>query len=180
MAHVYTDRDVCELQKCNYNKTRACKCLHKEFGANRVTLSVQFWSFLPDEEHFKGQAFKLAPAFLKNSEILSQVHRSQTMFVLEVFSYYGMFMFLCTLMEVGIHVTDIICIAQMTFKFVHNTLLVNNGRLQFRTSQVVNVLFASKNWLQIVIDLSPKVTKWSANQVSRFLILEWHRGLRTV
>ena len=34
----------------------------REFGTNRVTLSVQFWSFLPDEGHFKDQAFKLAPA----------------------------------------------------------------------------------------------------------------------
>ena len=57
---------------------RACKSLYKEFGAYRVTLSVKFWSFLPDQEHFKNQAFKLAPAFLKNFEILMKICRSQT------------------------------------------------------------------------------------------------------
>ena len=114
---------MCELQKCNYSKTRAFKCLYKEFGANRVTLSVKFWSFLPDQEHFKNQASKLAPAFLKCFEILRQVRRSQTVFVLEVFTDHGMLMFLCTLMEVAARVTDIICIAQITCKFVQNTLL---------------------------------------------------------
>ena len=101
----YTEIDVCELQKCNYSKTRACQCLFKEFGANRVTLSVKFWCFLPDQEHFKYQAFKLAPAFLKNFEILTQVRRSQIVFVLEMFTAYGMFMFFCTLMEVAARVT---------------------------------------------------------------------------
>ena len=140
-------------------------------------MSVKFWSFLPDQEHLKNQAFKLAPAFLKNFEILTLVRQAQTVFVLEVFTDYVMFnMFLCTLMEVAAHVTNTICIAQITCKFVHNTLLVTN-RLQFRIFQVVNDLFASKNWLQIVIDLSPKVTKLSANHVNRFLILEWHSDL---
>ena len=49
---------------------------------NRVTLNVKFWTFLPDQEHFKNQAFKLAPAFLKNFETLTQFRRSQTAFVL--------------------------------------------------------------------------------------------------
>ena len=78
----------------------------------------EFWSFLPDQEHLKNQAFKLAPAFLKNFEILTQVCWSQTMFVLEVFTEYGMFMFLCTLMEVAAHIADIICITQITCKFI--------------------------------------------------------------
>ena len=98
---------MCELQKCNCSKTRACKSLHKEFGANRVTLSVKFWSFLPDQEHLKNQAFNLAPAFLKNFETLTQVHRSQTVFVLEVFTDYRMFIFLCMWMAVAAHVTDL-------------------------------------------------------------------------
>ena len=150
----------------------------KEFGANRVTLSVKFWSFFPDQEHFKTQAFKLATAFLKNFEILTQVRWSKTVFVLEMFTDYGMFMFLCTLTEVVASVKDIICIAKVTCKFVHNILFVNNRRLQFRISQVVNDLFASTNWLQIVKDLSPKVAKLSANHVSRFLILDWHSDRR--
>ena len=32
--YIYTVIDVCELQRCNYGKRRACKCLYKEFGAN--------------------------------------------------------------------------------------------------------------------------------------------------
>ena len=42
LRYIYTEIDVCvcELQKCGYSKTRACKCLYREFGANRVTLSV--------------------------------------------------------------------------------------------------------------------------------------------
>ena len=49
------------------------------------------------------------------------------MFVLDVFSDDGIFMFLNTLMEVAahVHITDMICIKQVTYKFVDYVLLVN-------------------------------------------------------
>ena len=105
------------------SETRACKCLYKEFGANRVTLSVKFSSFLPDHEHFKNQALKLI-------EIVMQVRRSQTVLSLKCLP-----MFLCTLMVVVARVTDIFCIAQITCKFIHNTLLVNNDNDDMRSSK---------------------------------------------
>ena len=58
--------------------------LNKKFRVNRVRLSVQFWSFL-------------ASAFLKNGEVLTEVGRPYIMFVLKVFSDYGMFVLLNTL-----------------------------------------------------------------------------------
>ena len=49
-------------------------------------------------------------------------------------------------------VSNIICITQITFKFINNALLVNYGRLQFRFSQVINDLLARKDWLQFMIE----------------------------
>ena len=56
--------------------------LHKKISANGVTLSVQVWSFLLDEQHFKDSTFVLASAFLKYFELLTEDQRSQIMFVL--------------------------------------------------------------------------------------------------
>ena len=41
----------------------------------------------------------------------------------------GMFVFLYTLMEVTARVTDTICIAQITFEYINNILLVHYRRL---------------------------------------------------
>ena len=55
--------------------------LKKKFRANRVRLSVQFRSFLSND----------------NGEVLTEVGRPYIMFVLKVFSDYGMFVLLNTL-----------------------------------------------------------------------------------
>ena len=69
---------------------------------------------------------------------------------------------------------NIICITQITFKFINNALLVNYGRLQFRFSQVINDLLARKDWLQFIIDFSSKVAKSFANHIGGFLIFIRH------
>ena len=99
--------------------------LNKKFRANGVGLNVQFRSFLLDEEHFKDQIIKLASAFLKYFEFFTKFRRSQIMFVLKMFSDCGMFVFLNTLVQMAACVPNIICIAQITSKFINNTLLVN-------------------------------------------------------
>ena len=43
----------------------------------------------------------------------------------EMLSHFGMFMFFYTLVEVAARINDIICITQITCKFVYNILLVN-------------------------------------------------------
>ena len=68
-------------------------------------------------------------------------------------------------------VPNIICIAQITFIFINNALLVNYGRLHFRFSQVINDLLSRKDWLQLMIDFPTKVAKLFANHIRRFLIL---------
>ena len=67
-------------------------------------------------------------------------------------------------------VSNIICIAQITFIFINHALLVDYGRLQFRFSQVISDLLARKDWLQFMIDFSSKVAKLFANHIGRFLI----------
>ena len=53
--------------------------LNKKFRANGVSLSVQFRSFLLDEQHLKDfKTLKLASAFLKYFEFLTEVRRSLT------------------------------------------------------------------------------------------------------
>ena len=49
----------------------------------------------------------------------------RTCMLLYKYTLNGMFVFLYTLMEVTARVTDIICIAQITFEFINNILLVH-------------------------------------------------------
>ena len=49
----------------------------------------------------------------------------RTCILLYMYTLNGMFLFLYTLMEVTARVTDIICIAQITFEFINNILLVH-------------------------------------------------------
>ena len=65
----------------------------------------------------------------------------------EMFSDHRMFMFLYTLMEMVASVSNIICIAQITYEFAYYTLLVDQGRLFFCDSQVISNLFACEHWL---------------------------------
>ena len=50
------------------------------------------------------------------------------MHVPEMFSDHGMFTFLYPLMEMAASVSNIICIAQITYEFIYYTLLVDQGR----------------------------------------------------
>ena len=67
------------------------------------------------------------------------------MHVPEMFSDHRVFMFLYVLMAASI--PDIICIAQITCEFVYYTLLVDQGRLFFRDSQMISDLFACEHGL---------------------------------
>ena len=49
----------------------------------------------------------------------------RTCMLLYKYALNGMFVFLYALMEVTARVTDIICIAQITFEFINNILLVH-------------------------------------------------------
>ena len=54
------------------------------------------------------------------------------------------------LMKVSGCIPDIICIAQITWKIVNNTLLINNWRLDFFGSEILPQFLAHENWLQSV------------------------------
>ena len=58
----------------------------------------------------------------------------------EMFSDQRMFMSLYVLMEMAASVSNIICIAQITYEFVYYTLLVDHGRLFFFDTQVISNL----------------------------------------
>ena len=94
------------------------------------------------------------------------------MCVPEMFSDHRMFMFLYALMEMAASVSNIICIAQITYEFVYYTLLVDQGRLVFCDSQVISNLFACEHRLQLLVNFCSQMAKLSANHVSRFLIFQ--------
>ena len=81
----------------------------------------------------------------------------------EMFTYQGMFMFFHALMEVAASVTSIICIAQITCEFIYYTLLVYQGRLFFRDSQMISDLFACEHWLQLLINFRSEVATFNIN-----------------
>ena len=63
-------------------------------------------------------------------------------------------MFGNALMEVSGRITDIICIAQITCKFINNALPIYNTRLNFFRLKILFQFFAHKNWLQSDANLS--------------------------
>ena len=87
----------------------------------------------------------------------------------KMFSYHGMFMFFYALMEMAASVTNIICIAQITCEFIYYTLLVYQGRLFFRDSEMISDLFACEHWLQLLINIPSEVAKLSANNMNVFM-----------
>lgn len=95
------------------------------------------------------------------------------MHVPEMFSDHRMFMFLYALMEMAASVSNIICIAQITYEFVYYTLLVDQGRLVFCDSQVISDLFACKQRLYLLVNFCSQIAKLSANHVGRFLIFKF-------
>ena len=86
----------------------------------------------------------------------------------EMFSYHGMFMFFYALMEVAASVPNVICIAQITGEFIFYTLLVYQGRLLFRDSQMINDLFACEHWLQLLFNFRSEVARLSTNTSANF------------
>ena len=67
-------------------------------------------------------------------------------------------MFGDALMEVSGRTTDIICIAQITCKFMNNALPIYNTRLNFFRLKILFQFFAHKNWLQSDANLSAEIT----------------------
>ena len=93
-----------------------------------MRLRVQFRSFVLDKHHFEHQTFEFAAVFLiEHFKVLNEVDGCQDVLVPVVFSDHGMFMFVNSPMKVAASVTSIICITQITFEFVHYTLLVYLG-----------------------------------------------------
>ena len=80
------------------------------------------------------------------------------MFFFQVFTIYGMFMFSNTLKEMSGCVPNIICIAQITFGFVNNTMLVKKGRFFLNRSDVISDFPAGKHWAQITYSFLAKLT----------------------
>ena len=78
-------------------------------------------------KHFEDQSLISFPRhFLRTDlEFSVKIHPFQVVFFQEMFADNGMFVFLYTLMEVTACVTDIICIAQITFEFINHILLVH-------------------------------------------------------
>ena len=89
------------------------------------------------------------------------------MFVLKKFSDCGIFVFLNTLVQMAACVPNIMCIAQITSKFI-NTLLEACIPLLLNLDN----LLACKDRLQFKIDFSSEVAKLFANHISGSLIFK--------
>ena len=65
--------------------------------------------------------------------------------------------FVNALMQMPSRVTNITCIAQVTFKLINKGLLVNNGRLDFARFQMLFNLVANKYGLDGHLDFLAKI-----------------------
>ena len=74
-------------------------------------------------------------------------------------------MFGSVLVEMAAGVTNILCIAQMTFKTVYNALLVDWGLLFFLQLELVADDWTLVNWLQVYADLSAEVIQLSSDRI---------------
>ena len=61
------------------------------------------------------------------------------------------------LMQMSPRVTNITCIAQVTFKLINNGSLVNNGRLDFARFQMLFNLVANKYGQDVHLDFLAKI-----------------------
>ena len=64
-----TERHICiESEKINWHES-----IHsgKEFGVNEIRLRVQFGSFVLNPQHFIGQTFEFATAFLYDLRVFN-------------------------------------------------------------------------------------------------------------
>ena len=79
-------------------------------------------------------------------------------------------MFSDALEEMSRGVTNIICIAQITFEFVNNAMLVNEGRFGLNHFDILNHFPAGKHWVQIISNFLAKIAEISSQSVGRSLI----------
>ena len=56
-------------------------------------------------------------------------------------------MFINALVKVTADIADVICVTQITYKVIHNTLLIDHGWLRLLHFQIVTKFTASENWL---------------------------------
>ena len=61
-------------------------------------------------------------------------------------------MFINALVKATAGIADIICITQITYKMIHNTLLIDHGQLRLLHFKIVIKFTASENWLYNVVD----------------------------
>ena len=87
-------------------------------------MSVQFRFLLLDKEHFVNEELKLPAAFLKNGKLFPKIFVLLFVGVTQVFSNSGVFVFFDALEKVLASIANIICITQITFEFIINTLLI--------------------------------------------------------
>ena len=74
-------------------------------------------------------------------------------------------------MEVSGCITDIICITQITCKFINNALLIHNTRLNFFRLKMLFQFFAHKNWLQNDANLSAEITLFPTDCISGYRLI---------
>ena len=102
----------------------------------------------------ENEAVKFPVALLENTKKIFVTVRFQ-----KVFTDIGILnMFGNALMEVSDRITDIICIEQITCKFINNALPIYNTRLNFFRLKILFQFFAPKNWLQSDANLSAEIT----------------------
>ena len=77
------------------------------------------------------------------------------------------------LMKVSGCVPDIICIVQITWKVVNNTMLIHNWRLNFFGFKSLPQFLAHENWLQSRANLMAKIAQLLPSRISGHLIFKW-------
>ena len=87
-------------------------------------MSVQLRFLLSDKEHFVNKALKSPVTFLKNGKLFRKIFVLLIVGVTQVFSNRRVFLFFDALEKVSANIANIICITQITFEFIINTLLI--------------------------------------------------------
>ena len=81
-------------------------------------------------------------------------------------------MFFNSLMEMTSSVADIICIVQITFKLINNTLLANDGWFPLLNSKLLANFWTREYSLYWIADVVAKILELFPDEVCRSLIFE--------
>ena len=79
-------------------------------------------------------------------------------------------MFRDALEEMSGCVPNIVCIAQITFEFVNNAMLINKGKFGLNHFNVISDFPAGKHWTEMTSNFLAKLTEISLFSVCRSLV----------